>query len=74
MIIVASLSHQARNLIHIRRCGYHVEDLLKRPVRDRKLLIYGPANALYLDSINKTPFSERKLMRVALEQSKIEGM
>lgn len=74
MIVVASVSHQAKKLFRVMRCGYHIEDLLKRPVNDRKLLLYGPANALYIDSINKIPFNERKLMRIVFEQPKLQGM
>ena len=72
MIIVASVSKQARNLVRIMRCGYHVEDLLKRPVNDRKLLVYGPAYPLYIDSIYKLPFNERKIIRLMLENHKID--
>ena len=72
MMILVSGRQGARKLIYMARCGYHIEDLMKRATYQRKPLLYAPANSLYIDSMNKLPFNEKRFIRVLLEQLKID--
>lgn len=69
----AGVCKQARRLVHVPLCQYHIDDLMRRAVHQRKPLIYGPAVHLYIDNIAKMPFNERKFVRILLELQKIDN-